>query len=158
MKSRGSIQRFDDVHVFAAGGYPLFMDHGAEPVSSARGQLLGGKLLVRNPLLEPRVWILELIFENFGGPFWLIFIHSGPSRRQTSILDDLTDLGTQNESSGACLRPDFGHFRQKWERFLKNCNFKVKKSTLEALRFLSCLLYTSPSPRDQRGSRMPSSA
>ena len=26
------------------------------------------------------------------------------------------------------------------------------------LQFLSCLLYTSPSPRDQRGSRMPSSA
>ena len=25
-------------------------------------------------------------------------------------------------------------------------------------RLLSCLLYTSPSPRDQRGSRMPSSA
>ena len=25
-------------------------------------------------------------------------------------------------------------------------------------RFVSCLLYTSPSPRDQRGSRMPSSA
>ena len=28
----------------------------------------------------------------------------------------------------------------------------------EALIFCSCLLYTSPSPRDQRGSRMPSSA
>ena len=27
-----------------------------------------------------------------------------------------------------------------------------------AVRFLACLLYTSPSPRDQRGSRMPSSA
>ena len=26
------------------------------------------------------------------------------------------------------------------------------------LRLISCLLYTSPSPRDQRGSRMPSSA
>ena len=25
-------------------------------------------------------------------------------------------------------------------------------------RYLACLLYTSPSPRDQRGSRMPSSA
>ena len=25
-------------------------------------------------------------------------------------------------------------------------------------RYMSCLLYTSPSPRDQRGSRMPSSA
>ena len=27
-----------------------------------------------------------------------------------------------------------------------------------ALPFMDCLLYTSPSPRDQRGSRMPSSA
>ena len=26
------------------------------------------------------------------------------------------------------------------------------------IRFINCLLYTSPSPRDQRGSRMPSSA
>ena len=26
------------------------------------------------------------------------------------------------------------------------------------VQFISCLLYTSPSPRDQRGSRMPSSA
>ena len=31
-------------------------------------------------------------------------------------------------------------------------------SSLEFLRFKPCLLYTSPSPRDQRGSRMPSSA
>ena len=29
---------------------------------------------------------------------------------------------------------------------------------LGASRFYGCLLYTSPSPRDQRGSRMPSSA
>ena len=28
----------------------------------------------------------------------------------------------------------------------------------QQLRLLTCLLYTSPSPRDQRGSRMPSSA
>ena len=32
--------------------------------------------------------------------------------------------------------------------------FRVKRGT----HFISCLLYTSPSPRDQRGSRMPSSA
>ena len=34
------------------------------------------------------------------------------------------------------------------------------EATLEALleHFENCLLYTSPSPRDQRGSRMPSSA
>ena len=29
---------------------------------------------------------------------------------------------------------------------------------LATFRYESCLLYTSPSPRDQRGSRMPSSA
>ena len=29
---------------------------------------------------------------------------------------------------------------------------------LNMARLISCLLYTSPSPRDQRGSRMPSSA
>ena len=31
-------------------------------------------------------------------------------------------------------------------------------SALTTLLSMSCLLYTSPSPRDQRGSRMPSSA
>ena len=31
-------------------------------------------------------------------------------------------------------------------------------SSLKAFLYQSCLLYTSPSPRDQRGSRMPSSA
>ena len=35
----------------------------------------------------------------------------------------------------------------------------VQMKDLEQNRFLDvCLLYTSPSPRDQRGSRMPSSA
>ena len=31
-------------------------------------------------------------------------------------------------------------------------------SLILAVAFPACLLYTSPSPRDQRGSRMPSSA
>ena len=49
------------------------------------------------------------------------------------------------------------------------CKFKVHKdkvkvvigkggSTIKGLQEEFCLLYTSPSPRDQRGSRMPSSA
>ena len=32
------------------------------------------------------------------------------------------------------------------------------KELIEKVPFYACLLYTSPSPRDQRGSRMPSSA
>ena len=34
----------------------------------------------------------------------------------------------------------------------------VKRTVIEAVGPYICLLYTSPSPRDQRGSRMPSSA
>ena len=33
-----------------------------------------------------------------------------------------------------------------------------RRLTGTSLKYQSCLLYTSPSPRDQRGSRMPSSA
>ena len=36
--------------------------------------------------------------------------------------------------------------------------FRATVEQLEAARTENCLLYTSPSPRDQRGSRMPSSA
>ena len=36
-------------------------------------------------------------------------------------------------------------------------NYPFEKNPLSP-RFRGCLLYTSPSPRDQRGSRMPSSA
>ena len=79
--------------------------------------LLQSQLLLSNPLMEPKVWILELIFGKFGSPFWLILANSGASELRKLILDDLTDLGTQNESSGACLGPDFGNFRQKCERF-----------------------------------------
>ena len=35
---------------------------------------------------------------------------------------------------------------------------KAPRVASPAGQFLDCLLYTSPSPRDQRGSRMPSSA
>ena len=34
----------------------------------------------------------------------------------------------------------------------------IDKTVPENIQFRDCLLYTSPSPRDQRGSRMPSSA
>ena len=38
----------------------------------------------------------------------------------------------------------------------KGCKYFVETGTFEG--YSVCLLYTSPSPRDQRGSRMPSSA
>ena len=37
-------------------------------------------------------------------------------------------------------------------------NLSIKRDDPKRRKSYSCLLYTSPSPRDQRGSRMPSSA
>ena len=102
------------------------------------------RLLLRNPLLEPRVWILELIFGNFGGPFCLILTDFGRSAPRKSIPDDPTDLGTQNESSGACLRPNIGHVREKCERFWKISNFKIKKLTPQSLDLLSGSFLSGP--------------
>ena len=48
-------------------------------------------------------------------------------------------------TTAAIFRPDQGTWQQRFAT-----------SALES--FDTCLLYTSPSPRDQRGSRMPSSA
>ena len=39
----------------------------------------------------------------------------------------------------------------------KNAAEQLKQATIHGVTY-SCLLYTSPSPRDQRGSRMPSAA
>ena len=40
----------------------------------------------------------------------------------------------------------------------QNFSFWIFKTRSEVVKYFNCLLYTSPSPRDQRGSRMPSSA
>ena len=40
------------------------------------------------------------------------------------------------------------------DQLLKNLEIRFKQSKI----YVSCLLYTSPSPRDKRQSRMPSSA
>ena len=47
------------------------------------------------------------------------------------------------------------NFRAKSEE--NNYLLKLYKDSSE-YKLITCLLYTSPSPRDQRGSRMPSSA
>ena len=40
----------------------------------------------------------------------------------------------------------------------KKDTFFSEGGLVEFVQYVDCLLYTSPSPRDQRGSRMPSSA
>ena len=49
------------------------------------------------------------------------------------------------------VKPKLGDFTTQYEQTRSNAARLIDRE-------LACLLYTSPSPRDQRGSRMPSSA
>ena len=51
----------------------------------------------------------------------------------------------------------YHQYRDAYKRRLEGYN-DDKFNYLDTNRLITCLLYTSPSPRDQRGSRMPSSA
>ena len=53
---------------------------------------------------------------------------------------------------------------EEYNKWYKNFSMFLKEGSMDPdykkdiVELNSCLLYTSPSPRDQRGSRMPSSA
>ena len=75
--------------------------------------------------------------------------------------------GVDQEESILVLFPDCPKEKHREILFLKETNDLIavwegekltKAKALETSGIKTCLLYTSPSPRDQRGSRMPSSA
>ena len=49
-------------------------------------------------------------------------------------------------------------YEQRYQRLQQMMGESFDPSLIQGPQFRRCLLYTSPSPRDQRGSRMPSSA
>ena len=71
---------------------------------------------------------------------------------------------TQSDGAGSHLSPSEAN--RRWETLrvmFESVDFDANSRSLSESRSLfgwvaDCLLYTSPSPRDQRGSRMPSSA
>ena len=68
---------------------------------------------------------------------------------------DLTNFKRENHSEGPAP-----YFRQELTKALKDLFAQERYEKPEGGNYniYTCLLYTSPSPRDQRGSRMPSSA
>ena len=64
------------------------------------------------------------------------------------IVNGLTETELRHEMS----------FPVNNEKELKKIMDLNKWSLISTNKHINCLLYTSPSPRDQRGSRMPSSA
>ena len=85
-------------------------------------------------------------------------------------VEDVLGKGWENHVEGQRLKADGDSFRQKLNTQELFDEWSKKVGTLWHVKTLiiifltkqgmlrGCLLYTSPSPRDQRGSRMPSSA
>ena len=74
----------------------------------------------------------------------------GLSLPQKDLLDQLVTYISRREHEGKEPLPilQLAHYT----------GYLIKCRLLNSVSTLICLLYTSPSPRDQRGSRMPSSA
>ena len=66
----------------------------------------------------------------------------------------LNDTSTERMDMTAEQRAELTAHVKKWA----NIDGDYEATMLGGIWHYSCLLYTSPSPRDQRGSRMPSSA
>ena len=89
-------------------------------------------------------------------------------RGENSVVFRAWDLALSRDVAIKELKSDPGSDggqadTQRIKQFLKEASFLAQFEHENVLRIHTvdlerCLLYTSPSPRDQRGSRMPSSA
>ena len=123
-----------------------------EYVRPAR-QVENGEVVVHEALSEP-----ELVhFEGLGS---LEAFHTDGLRSLTETLGDIPNIREKT------LRYP-GHIERM--RALREAGFfsteeievkgvRIRPLDVTSALLFPCLLYTSPSPRDQRGSRMPSSA
>ena len=74
-----------------------------------------------------------------------------------SIVPAETELGRKRKIDQSSCNKDFSCVKGFCPSFVTLEGAQVRKEATTDIR-IPCLLYTSPSPRDQRGSRMPSSA
>ena len=108
--------------------------------------------------------------QGFGLDIAKRFIQSGSKVRIWDIdekqLKDANDqINKVNLEYDVVDVSDFNQVKETVEKIAKNNKIDILINsagitgpTAELWNYNNCLLYTSPSPRDQRGSRMPSSA
>ena len=87
----------------------------------------------------------------------LVACFSGGGGNDSSTTPDLPELSVFDAPGVDQTFADafWAELAQDYEAFVPEPSLGAAQSPED---FINCLLYTSPSPRDQRGSRMPSSA
>ena len=103
---------------------------------------------------------LSVLMQKLMAPVQRVLVCSAFSLFFVSSLqakDDNLNVDNPSEPKTLDTRPDLNDVSDmafiRVGKFFRGSNFEENKAA-----FKICLLYTSPSPRDQRGSRMPSSA
>ena len=95
--------------------------------------------------------------KKFTYQLLLLFLISGVGSAQTPVM-----LKLGYETFDEVIKEHGLHYKatQDYDDYLKFRQSSLRKNAglFSDTESISCLLYTSPSPRDQRGSRMPSSA
>ena len=123
---------FDDFFLFAGGGFGFEFEVFDDVFGGLRDDVTD---VVEATSSGASGNLLEVAHREDAGAFAVVFTHLGE--------DDCSDGDVDSDAEGVGATDDFeesalGEFFDEESVF--------------------CLLYTSPSPRDQRGSRMPSSA
>ena len=97
---------------------------------------------------------------------WVLFVDSDDCLAETA-LGDLSDFIARQDGATDVVAFDWSYVKKDddsdqnhFEGRVDAAKFGLEKQDLleQYLKFRICLLYTSPSPRDKRQSRMPSSA
>ena len=89
------------------------------------------------------------------------FIVAEENQQRLAFSDTIRSWGFEIVECLAASQLTEKHFQQKVDVWLVDTqdDYAIIQNVEKQLNVnLTCLLYTSPSPRDQRGSRMPSSA
>ena len=88
-----------------------------------------------------RIVVEEVGLSTLGNPFLVIYVSSPENLANRGEIQRMNDV----------LSDPRGHAQA-------DVDYAIENSKVVFVQAYACLLYTSPSPRDQRGSRMPSSA
>ena len=136
---------------FSKQGVPVFT---ADVKGDLSGLAAPGKEHPKVTERIEKIGLTDFSFRKLPVTFWDLYGENGHPIRTT-----LTDVGPLllarlfelNDTQTGVLE---AVFRISRDKDLPLIDLKDLKSLLN----YACLLYTSPSPRDQRGSRMPSSA
>ena len=145
------------------GGGTTSGDDGGDPDGG------GGEKMNEEALKALRSWVKESLVDSKernerGGYYELLDAFSSMHATASRAPDDAPPIQKIDESLVAlvdALAEHATYVEYRAHEHLLECITLEKCSTV-SLRTVDdayyCLLYTSPSPRDQRGSRMPSSA